>query len=99
MGGDTMVKVSKTISVKDETIFLSKGIKALRYSNVAKLLRVFKNPQLGAELGEYLEKGPVYIVKFNKYTIILLPDHSHVIEAKDLAEAEKAVDDLAKAIA
>lgn len=94
-----MVKVAKTITVKDETVFLSKGIKALRYSTVAKLLRVFKSPQLGAELSAYLDKGPVYIVKFNKYTVVLLPDHSHVIEAKDEAEAEKVVEDLSKAIA
>uniref|UniRef100_A0A7C4D0K9 Uncharacterized protein n=1 Tax=Ignisphaera aggregans TaxID=334771 RepID=A0A7C4D0K9_9CREN len=93
-----MVKVSKSISVKDETAFLSKGIKALRYSTVAKLLRVFKNPQLGAELGEYLDKGPVYIVKYDKYTVVLLPDHSHVIEAKDVAEAEKVIEDLSRIV-
>ncbi|MEM4619547.1 MAG: hypothetical protein QW607_04980 [Desulfurococcaceae archaeon] len=93
-----MVKILKTIPVNDEVAFLSKGIKALRYSTVTKLLRVFKNPQLGAELGEYLDKGPVYIVKYDKYTVVLLPDHSHIIEAKNVAEAEKVIEDLSKII-
>uniref|UniRef100_A0A7C5TGJ5 Uncharacterized protein n=1 Tax=Ignisphaera aggregans TaxID=334771 RepID=A0A7C5TGJ5_9CREN len=94
-----MVKVDKVISVKDETTFLAKGIKALRYSSCAKLLRVFKNPQLGTELAECMDKGPAYIVKFKNYTVVLLPDHSHVVEAKSKEEAEEVISELSKAIA
>jgi hypothetical protein len=94
-----MVKVDKVISVKDETAFLAKGIKALRYSSCAKLLRVFKNPQLGTELAECMDKGPTYIVKFKNYTVVLLPDHSHVVEAKSKEEAEEVISELSKAIA
>ncbi|MEM0026816.1 MAG: hypothetical protein QXD38_02670 [Ignisphaera sp.] len=94
-----MVRVDKVIHVKDETAFLSKGIKALRYSSVAKLLRVFKNPQLGAELSEVLDKGPVYIVKFKNYTVVVLPDRTHVVEAKSKEEAESVVEELARAVA
>ena len=94
-----MVRVDKVITVKDETAFLAKGIKALRYSSCAKLLRVFKNPQLGTELAECMDKGPAYIVKFKNYTVVLLPDHVHVVEAKSKEEAEGVLSDLAKAIA
>lgn len=93
-----MVKVGKVIQVKDETTFLSKGIKALRYTTVAKLLRVFKSPQLGAELSDALDKGPVYIVKFKNYTIVALPERTHVIEAKNEKEAESVVDELIRAL-
>lgn|GEM_PF-930082 len=99
MGAVYMVKVGKTILVKDETAFLTKGIKALRYSNVEKMLRVFKNPQLGAEVGGCcVGKGPVYVVKHGKFTVVLLPDHAHVVEAKDEAEALKVVEELSKAV-
>lgn len=94
-----MVRVDKVVAVKDETAFLSKGIKALRYSSCAKLLRVFKSPQLGTELAECMDKGPAYIIKFKNYTVVLLPDHTHVVEAKSKEEAEDVVTDLAKAIA
>lgn len=93
-----MVKISKTILVENETKFLSKGIKALRYTSVAKLLRVFKKPQLGSELNECLDKGPVYIVKYNKYTVVLLPDHSHVIGAENEVEAEKVIEELSNVV-
>ncbi|MEM2389176.1 MAG: hypothetical protein QW215_02940, partial [Ignisphaera sp.] len=69
-----MVRVDKVVAVKDETAFLAKGIKALRYSSCAKLLRVFKSPQLGTELAECMDKGPAYIIKFKNYTVVLLPD-------------------------
>ncbi len=94
-----MVRVDRAITVKDETAFLVKGIKALRYSSCAKLLRVFKSPQLGTEVAECMDKGPAYIVKFKNYTVILLPDHTHVVEAKSAEEAEGVVADLAKTIA
>jgi len=94
-----MVKVDVVISVKDETAFLSKGIKALRYSTVAKMLRVFKNEKLGSELSEVLDKGPVYIVRFKNYTVIVLPDRTHVVEAKTAEEAKAVVEELKKALA
>jgi type II secretory pathway predicted ATPase ExeA len=93
-----MVRVSKTIVVKDETAFLTKGVKALRYSSVEKMLRVFKNPQMGAEVSECMGRGPVYVVKHGKYTVILLPDHAHVVEAKDEAEALKVLEELSKLV-
>lgn len=94
-----MVKVDRSIPIKDETVFLTRGIKALRYSSCAKLLRVFKSPQLGTELAECMDRGPVYIVKYKNYTVVLLPDHTHVVEAKSREEAESVVADLMKAIA
>jgi len=93
-----MVKVSRSLAVKDETVFLSKGLKALRYSSAAKLLRVFKSPTLGTELSDCMDKGPVYIVKFKNYTVIVQPDHVHVVEAKSEQEAASVVEELAKTI-
>jgi hypothetical protein len=93
-----MVKVDEVIQVKDETAFLSKGIKALRYSSVAKMLRVFKNEKFGAELSDVLDKGPVYIVRYKNYTVIALPDRTHVIEAKSAEEAKSVVEELKSAI-
>jgi hypothetical protein len=93
-----MVKVDIPIHVKDETAFLSKGIKALRYSSVTKMLRVFKNEKLGAELAEVLDKGPVYIVRYKNYTVIVLPDRTHVLEAKTVDEARAVVEELKKTV-
>ncbi|MCS7111528.1 MAG: hypothetical protein N3D82_01550 [Ignisphaera sp.] len=93
-----MVRVDRVVTIKDETAFLAKGIKALRYSSCAKLLRVFKSPQLGTELAECMDKGPAYIVKYKNYTVVLLPDHSHVVEAKSKEEAEGVVAELVKTI-
>jgi len=93
-----MVRVDKTVFPKDETAFLSKGIKALRYSSVEKMLRVFKNPQLGAEVSEDMGKGPVFVVRHGKYTVVLLSDHAHVVEAKDETEARKIVEEISKAV-
>jgi hypothetical protein len=94
-----MVKVDEVIQVKDETAFLSKGIKALRYSTVAKMLRVFKSEKLGAELSGALDKGPVYIVRFKNYTVVVLPDRTHVVEAKSEEEAKSVVEELKSALA
>ena len=94
-----MVKVDEVIQVKDETAFLSKGIKALRYSTVAKMLRVFKSEKLGAELSGVLDKGPVYIVRFKNHTVVVLPDRTHVVEAKSEEEAKSVVEELKSALA
>ncbi len=50
-------------------------------------------------MSEVLDKGPVYIVKFKNYTVVVLPDRTHVLEAKSKEEAESVVEELAKTVA
>jgi len=88
-----MVKVEKRLAV-DHVKLLAKGIRCSKYGSVQKLLRAIRSAKIAPELSEDLEKeGPVYLVNYRGYKIIVLPDHVHVIGASP-EEAKKIVDEL-----
>ncbi len=96
-----MVRIDKKIYIKDHAEVLAKGIRCVKYTNVRSMLRAIRSTRIAVELSECLNRGegPIYLINFGSYKIVVCPDHVHVIGVDDRNEAERVVNELEKALA
>jgi len=94
------MRVERVLRIPGVAAVLSKGIRCSRYRTIEKMLKAARSLKLAQELSDHeLSDGPIYLLHYRDYTIIVTPSDVHVIAAEeqlDEEEARKIVEELAE---